>query len=61
MGTGDGMGGQYKEDEVGWDVVLHELRPIRPATWGKLSHYQPSESSGSPESPIFPSFSSALC
>lgn len=24
-GDGDGMGGQYKEDEVGWDVVLHEL------------------------------------
>lgn len=43
------------------DVVLHELRPIRPAAWGKLSHYQPSESSGSPESPIFPSFSSDLC
>jgi hypothetical protein len=28
---------------------------------GKLSHYQPSEGSGSPESAIFPSFSSDLC
>jgi hypothetical protein len=63
--VGDGGGEDAEQDgdgdEVGWDVVLHELRPIRRATWGKLSHYQPSESSGSPESPLFPSFSSEVC